>query len=125
MKKLFLALSLCTLPLTLRPTIPESLTNLALGTTTAALAWYAASETLLDCGHQYQELKKVYWHYLQELILLDPDHRITTLAEKQFWAKNQMLSRFPHIFWREIASGSFTIFTAVLAKNYLTKASTI
>lgn len=92
----------------------------SIGAIFLAVSTYSASETLLDCGHRYHELKKEYIHYLQELKELDRE-RIMTDREKRFWALNQAVSKFPKVFWRELVSGSFSLFTGVLGFKFLKK----
>ncbi len=92
----------------------QGLVNGAIGSGLIALATYSAGETLLDGGHGYYELKQIYLSYLLELEALE-NSVIMSPAEKRFWAFNQVLSRVPKIFWREIIAGSFTLFTGILA----------
>jgi hypothetical protein len=100
--------------------LKQGFINGTIGSALLAAATYSAGETLLDCGHGYYELKKEYLRYLLELETLEHSY-IMTSTEKHFWAVNQMLSRVPKVFWREIIAGTFTLFAGVLAYKQLGK----
>ena len=99
--------------------ISDSL-HAALGYVLLTTAIYSAGQTLLDCGHHYYEAKIEYMRYLAALANL-PYPTILTKQEKIFWGINQMISKMPDIFWREIISGTFSIITGMLAIKYLNK----